>query len=383
MIKPEDFYGEMNKNGLAYFTGVPDSLLKSFCAYVSDFTFAGNHVIAANEGGAIGLAIGYHLATGNTPVVYLQNSGLGNTINPLLSLADQKVYGIPMVLLIGWRGEITRDGQQLKDEPQHKKQGQVTEAMLTAMGISYKIIDADTKDYPAILAEMTVEAKSSSQPVALLVRKGTFAPYHLRMGDTPEQSGLKRLSRERAIALLVDKMPDASFVVSTTGMASRELYELRSQKKQGHEKDFLVVGGMGHASQIACEMSRRSEKQIYCLDGDGAFLMHMGSTALNAAGKFCHIVLNNQVHDSVGGQPTAASGIDIPAIALACGYQAAETVETEADLIHAMDMLADFKKKGSCLLEVKVIPGARKDLGRPGLSSQELKSKNMKYLGSI
>jgi len=380
MIEPEDFFNAMKSQELDYYTGVPDSLLKSLCAYMTTYAPPENHVIAANEGGAVALAIGYHLSTGKVPVVYMQNSGLGNIINPILSLADNQVYGIPMILVIGWRGEILGDGSQLHDEPQHKKQGRVTEALLVAMGLSYRIIDQHSTNYAEIIREAAAETTTTAQPVALLIRKGTFNKYALPRQNITDHS---LISREQAIEIIVGQMPENAFIIATTGMASRELYELREASGVGHEKDFLVVGGMGHASQIACEISKNSDKNIYCLDGDGACLMHMGSMALNRDGKFCHIVLNNGVHDSVGGQPTAASNIDLAAIATACGYQRSISVRCAAELREAFKSMADFHREGSCLIDVQVAAGARTDLGRPSLTSQQMKQANMHYLRDI
>jgi len=376
MIKPDNFYDILTNLGMNYFTGVPDSLLKGICACITDRSEEKNHVIAANEGGAMGLAIGYHLSTGNVPLVYMQNSGLGNIINPLLSMADDRVYAIPMILLIGWRGEILEDGSQIQDEPQHKKQGQVTEALLSAMGIKYVIINKDSQDMEQVLSSLLDETKSTGRPVALLVRKGTFDGYTLQKGEvTAEQ-----MSREEAIEAITDNIAPEAFVVSTTGMPSRELFEQRVIREESHDTDFLVVGGMGHASQIACEISKRYTGDVYCLDGDGSFLMHMGGIAINARGAFCHIVLNNAAHDSVGGQPTVANQIDIPAIARSCGYRYAVQVTTRQELKIALIEAKAHQSHGVCLIEVKVKKGARSDLGRPTLTSLEMKDKCMSFL---
>lgn len=377
MINTAQFYQDLTNSGVNYFTGVPDSLLKNFCAYVTSHARQQDHVIAANEGGAMGLAIGYHLATGKVPLVYMQNSGLGNIVNPLLSMADEQIYAIPMVLMIGWRGEMTADGHQLKDEPQHKKQGQITEALLQAMNIDYLILDAETPDCQKKIASLVDNAITTQRPVAVLIRKGTFTPYTMT-GNTPAAE----MSREQAISVVTQQIESDAFVVSTTGMPSRELFEQRELQGQGHDRDFLVVGSMGHASQIACEVAMRSTKPVYCLDGDGAFLMHMGSTAINARAPFCHLILNNGAHDSVGGQPTVALQIDIPGIALACGYQLALRVTTEAELINALAQTAGYRGQGACLIEICVAKGARADLGRPTQSCLETKRLCMEFLAS-
>ncbi|MEE9339392.1 MAG: phosphonopyruvate decarboxylase [Methylococcaceae bacterium] len=375
MIKPETFLQSLTRLKLEYFTGVPDSLLKTLCAYITSRIDQDKHIIAANEGGAMGLAIGYHLATGKVPVVYMQNSGLGNIVNPLLSMADDQVYGVPMVLLIGWRGEMDEDGGQLKDEPQHKKQGQVTEALLNAMDIEYEIIHKDTQNSDEVLERLVERTTSLKRPVAILIRKGTFDAFEL-----PKEEPAKVWSREEAIATFVNEIQPDSFVVSTTGMPSRELFEQRELRGEPHGSDFLVVGSMGHASQIAAEVSRQYKSDVYCLDGDGSFLMHMGGVAINAQAEFCHIVLNNGAHDSVGGQPTVAKNIDIPAIAIACGYKYAMKVETKEDFVTALKQARLTQSNGACLIEVSVRKGARSDLGRPTLTSQEMKQGCMQFL---
>ncbi len=375
MITPKNFHQSLANLGLEYFTGVPDSLLKTLCAYITSQTPADRHIIAANEGGAMGLAIGYHLATGKTPLVYMQNSGLGNIVNPLLSMADDQVYGIPMLLLIGWRGEINEDGVQLKDEPQHKKQGQVTEALLQAMNIDYVIINKNTKNLDSILKNLIQKTNMQKCPVAILVRKGTFDSFEL-----PNEKPANLWSREEAISTFVKEIKSDAFVVSTTGMPSRELFEQRELLSQSHSSDFLVVGSMGYASQIAAEISKHYRSDVYCLDGDGSFLMHMGGVAINARGKFCHIVLNNGAHDSVGGQPTVANDIDIPTIAKACGYTYVVNVKTKEEFIDALNEARRKQTNGACLIEVLVAKGSRSNLGRPTLTSKIMKENCINFL---
>ena len=238
MIKPEDFYNELKKNDVNFYTGVPDSLLKEFCAYITSNSGESNHIINTSEGSAVGMAIGKHMATGEVPLVYMQNSGLGNIINPVLSLADEKVYGIPMILLIGWRGE-----PGFKDEPQHIKQGEITLDLLDVMGIEYQIIDKNSKNIDSLVKKVVEKTKKKSKPTAIIVRKGTFSSYKLK----PKEKVFD-WNRENAIKTLLNYVKD-DFIVSTTGKASREVFEARESRNESHGRDFLTVGGMGHASR--------------------------------------------------------------------------------------------------------------------------------------
>ena len=373
MIEPKYFYESLKKNGTDFFTGVPDSLLKNFCAYITDNTPEKNHIIAANEGCATGLAAGYHFATGRIPLIYMQNSGLGNTVNPLMSLVDPDVYSIPMVLVIGWRGE-----PGVHDEPQHVKQGKVTCALLEAMQIPYVIMADEEKALAAQIEQCYKSVKERSAPFAFVVKKGTFADYVLK-NNIPVAADM---SREEAIEhIMLSASPDTAFV-STTGMASRELFELRVKHGMSHEKDFLTVGSMGHASQIALAIAmQKPDRQVYCLDGDGAAIMQMGGMAISGTrrpGNFVHIVLNNGAHDSVGGQPTVGLKIDLCGIARACGYENVISVSTPVLLDKALKTASTSKKL--TFIEVKVRKGARKDLGRPTTTPQENKKAFMEFL---
>ncbi|MDA1196495.1 MAG: phosphonopyruvate decarboxylase [Nanoarchaeota archaeon] len=368
MISPEAFYTLLVEHEVDFFTGVPDSLLKDFCGYVQDH--AAHHLIAANEGNAVGVASGYHLASGKIPLVYMQNSGQGNAINPLLSLTDSEVYSIPMLLIVGWRGE-----PGVSDEPQHVKQGKVTSAVFDAMGISYAVLPEDIKEAQACLDTAFLVIKEKQMPYAILVRNGTFDAYS-NIANPSEHS----LSREEALRFVVDAVGDA-VVVSTTGKTSRELFELREERKESHARDFLTVGSMGHASSIALGIALELNKEVYCFDGDGAFLMHMGSVAVigsQSCKNFKHVVFNNGVHDSVGGQPTAASDLSLASIAKDCGYAQVFTATDEKSLKAALGKLASCE--GPALLEVGITPGARKDLGRPTTSPQENKKAFMEFL---
>ena len=373
MISCEKFYQSLLENNISFFTGVPDSLLKNICAYITDHAPSNNHIIAANEGAAVGLAIGYHLATGKIPLVYLQNSGFGNTINPLLSIVDPEVYQIPMVLMIGWRGE-----PGFKDEPQHKKQGRVNQALLQAMEIPFSILGDDSQQALLSIKEAAHRAVLNRGPYALLIRKGIFEKYQLQKED----KSVYPLSREMAIKIVVDHLDSRDTVISTTGMTSRELFEYREFLNQGHDNDFLTIGGMGHTSQIALGIAlQKNDRQIFCLDGDGSVIMHMGSLAVigtQGIGNYKHIIFNNGVHDSVGGQPTAGFEVDFCGIAKANGYKYTQMAESAEQLNAEMQTLK--KVKGPALLEIKVKSGARENLGRPTTTPVENKERFMNFL---
>jgi phosphonopyruvate decarboxylase len=362
MVNTDFFCEKLFKAGTDFFTGVPDSLLKDFCAYITNNVKEENHIIAANEGAAVGLASGYHLATGKIPLVYMQNSGLGNAVNPLLSLADSDVYQIPMILLIGWRGE-----PGVKDEPQHIKQGKVTCSLLETMGIPYSIMSDNHNELEKQLSIMYEHFSKNNSPYALVARKDTFAGYKKNISSGKENQF--SLTREAAIKEILTSSASDELYVSTTGMASRELYELRKNNNMPHFYDFLTVGSMGHASQIAFGLAlQKPGRLVTCLDGDGSFLMHTGSLAIIGNRKpanFRHIILNNGAHDSVGGQPTVGLNIDIPAIALACGYERAYTACNIENLRKVLKDIDKEKRCGPVLLEVRLCKGARADLGRP------------------
>ena len=376
MINTHDFIEGLKKANITFVTGVPDSLLKDICAHITSHFHSKNHIIATNEGSAVALAIGHHLATSQPALVYLQNSGLGNLINPLCSLADPKVYAIPMVLMIGWRGEITTNKVQLADEPQHIKQGVVTLSTLETLGIPYQVIDTTTTTIDNVLLKAASDSIKRSGPVAIVVRKNTFLNYSL----TTRQEQNYELSREDAIRNILESLPDDAAIVSTTGMASRELFELRKQSNQGHQRDFLTVGGMGHASQIAAGIAlTRPDKTVVCIDGDGALLMHTGGLAISAdSSNLKHIVLNNEAHDSVGGQPTKGNVLRFDHIAKCMGYHHTGLATNEREL--SEQLVKMIKAEGSTFLEVRCNRGFRKDLGRPDRSPVENKKSFMKFL---
>lgn len=377
MIKPESFYNLLLKNGTDFFTGVPDSLLKNFCAYITDTAPEEKHIIAANEGCATALASGYHFATGKIPLIYMQNSGIGNAVNPLMSLVDPDVYSVPMIIVIGWRGE-----PGVHDEPQHVKQGKVTCSLLDAMQIPYSILTDNENTLEEQINTAYKYVNEKSAPYAFVVKKGTFDEYILQNKNTVNAD----MKREEAIEKIMLSSSSKTAFVSTTGMSSRELYELREKHNMSHESDFLTVGSMGHASQIALSIAMQSRNPVFCIDGDGASIMQMGGMTTVGTRKpknMCHFVMNNGAHDSVGGQPTVALKIDLPSIAKACGYSFVKSVSTSQELD---DVLTDLKNKYDngtselSFIEIKVQKGARKDLGRPKSTPQENKNALMEFL---
>ena len=372
-IRPTDFYDQLVSHGVNFFTGVPDSLLKEFCLCIDDFIPRDKHIITANEGNAVALATGYYLAQKSLPLVYMQNSGLGNAVNPLLSLCDPDVYSIPMLVMIGWRGE-----PGVKDEPQHSKQGKVQLKLLESMDIPYEIISKDDDQFEMTISSAVETAKNESRPVVLLIKKGTFEKY----GKKSKRSDDQRMNREKALDIILKNLDDNAVVVSTTGKTSREIFEIREKNGQSHQQDFLTVGSMGHCSSIALGIAlSKPEREVVCIDGDGAMLMHMGSLTSIASLKpinFRHILMNNEVHESVGGQETAAKNIDLSAIVGAMGPSKMFKAETPAEL---KESITDFMKcVGPSFLEVKIRPGSRENLGRPTIKPVNNKENFMRFL---
>jgi phosphonopyruvate decarboxylase len=374
MLSPADFYSTLRSYGFDYFTGVPDSLLKSFCGYVYDHSDPGSEIIAANEGAAVALAAGHHLATGRYGVVYMQNSGLGNAVNPLTSLTDPEVYSIPMLLLVGWRGEPGK-----KDEPQHVKQGRITRELLDCLGIPNEELPHDQESARGLIERSAAYLKEYNAPFAIVASAGAFEGYERR-----KEAARFSMSRESALHTVVAELDHTDVIVSTTGMTSRELFEYRTATGSRHSGDFLTVGSMGHASSIAMAIAGdQPGRQVICIDGDGAAIMHLGSMAVigtQAQINFKHIIINNGAHDSVGGQPTAGYAIDFPGIARACGYRDAVRVEHRDDLPDAVAHLR--ATQGPVLLEISTHKGARSDLGRPTIAPAENKRHFMQNLST-
>jgi len=373
MIEPAAFVNCLAREGVDFFSGVPDSLLKAFCAHLARVVPRERHWIAANEGNAVALAAGHFLATGRPGLVYMQNSGEGNAVNPLCSLADEDVYGIPMVLLIGWRGE-----PGTKDEPQHVKQGKVTCTLLDTLSIPYAVLPGEEPAALDAVREMVGKAKKLSRPVALVVRAGTFAAGEPAPAIVPDRPVM---NREEAIRTILSALPEETAVVGTTGHISREIYEARDAAGLYHERDFLTVGSMGHASSIALGIAlEKPLRPVVCIDGDGAALMHMGAMAVvgtSGAGNLLHVVLNNGAHGSVGGQPTVGMKVDLSAIAEACGYRV-HKVAGLGELAFAVASWKGGSRPG--FIEVPVGVEARKGLGRPRTSPEDNRESFMHFL---
>lgn len=363
--------------GSDFYTGVPDSQLKALCNYLMNEYGIDqkHHIIAANEGNCTALAAGYHLATGKVPVVYMQNSGEGNIINPVASLLNDQVYAIPVVFIVGWRGE-----PGIHDEPQHIYQGEVTVKLLEDMDIQTFVIGKDTTDEEVASAmESFRTVLAAGKDVAFVIRKGA-----LSYDGKVKYENSNTMVREEIIQHIV-KASGEDPIVSTTGKASRELFETRVANGQAHKCDFLTVGSMGHSSSIALGVAlNKPNTRVWCVDGDGAVLMHMGAMAVlgaNAPKNLIHVVINNGAHETVGGMPTVAANLDLVAIAKACGYPNAVSV----DSFEALDAELEAAKARNALslIEVKCSIGAREDLGRPTTTALENKQNFMAYLKTL
>lgn len=360
--------------GADYFTGVPDSQLKALCNYLMQQygVDAKHHVIGANEGNCVAMAAGYYLATGKTPVVYMQNSGEGNIINPVASLLNDKVYGIPVIFVVGWRGE-----PGVHDEPQHIYQGEVTVRLLEDMDMRTFVLDKETteEEMASIMEDFRV-CLTAGKSVAFVVKKGA-----LTYKEKVEYQNDYSMLREEIIREIV-KAAGEDVIVSTTGKASRELFEIREANGQGHQRDFLTVGSMGHSSSIALGIAaQKQDIKVWCIDGDGAALMHMGAMALVGAQKpknLIHVVINNGAHETVGGMPTVAEGIRFTEIAQGCGYPYTVSVKDMEELCR--ELMAAKKREELSLIEVACKIGAREDLGRPTTTAKENKEGFMEYL---
>ena len=371
MIKCQDFYQICKKNNLTFFAGVPDSTFKSWMTFLEKNQDKITNIPTVNECEAIAICTGYHLATGKTGVVYMQNSGLGKTVNPLTSLCDPEVYSIPILLMIGWRGE-----PGTKDAYQHHKMGPITPKLLETLGIPYTIITNNIKTLEKTLKKAIKNMEKNHRPYALIVRRNIFE----KTSDIQEKTKNK-LGREQAIKIILKQLKNDEIIVSTTGKISRELYENHKEKNLC-DHDFYNIGAMGCAQSIALGIAlQKPEKKVVVFDGDGSVLMQMGALATighHQPSNFIHIVFDNQAHDSTGGQPTISNTVNFDKIAKACNYKITETSEDEKNLKRTLDKI--IKDKGPSLLVVKVKKGSRDNLTRPSLSPIEHKKRFMKEL---
>ncbi len=378
MIEPREFFEALTERGIDFYAGVPDSLLSNLCTYLEDNFESDRHLITANEGNAIGLAIGYHISSGKFAAVYMQNSGLGNIVNPCISLADSEIYKVPMLLIIGWRGE-----PGVEDEPQHIKQGRLTIPLLNLMEIPHWVIDANS-NISSILNLAFANMVKRKSPVALVVRKDTFSKTKIKTNTNKPITNKIELSRESALDQILKLCSSDDLIISTTGKTSRELFELRLKNGQ-KQTDFLTVGGMGHTSSIALGVAiGQPQRRVICLDGDGSLIMHMGSLPVIAnfgPKNLIHVLLNNLAHDSVGGQPTSANVIDFEKLANAVGYKAYARSEDIDTLVSSWRKLININ--GPVLLEVRIKNGSRASLGRPTSTPEQNKIAFMERLSLI
>lgn len=367
MVNTEAFYDYLIELGITKFYGVPDSLLKDICACITTKSKKEDHIITANEGNAVAIAAGAYLATDKPALVYMQNSGLGNTVNPLLSLADEAVYKIPMLLMIGWRGE-----PHVHDEPQHVKQGILTLPLLETMGIKYIVL---SDDYKTDLKTLVKWMKEENKPVALVIKKGTFSTFKLAKPFNPYT-----LSREASLEVILKNISKDALIVSTTGKTSREIFELREKLNQGHQNDFLTVGSMGHTSSIALGLSLNTHKTVYCIDGDGSMLMHlggMGIVASNMKNNLKYILINNGSHESVGGQPSIGFDVDVVTTLKGLGFTDVLKAKTEEEIERGLNLL---NKEDKVALVIYTAQGSRDDLGRPTTTPEQNKIDLMKFI---
>lgn len=371
MINCYDLAKIFRENDLTYFTGIPDSTFKEWMSFLGDENGLTNRV-ACNECEAVALASGYYLATGKIGVVYMQNSGLGKTVNPLTSLASKEIYSIPLILMIGWRGE---PGEE--DEPQHKMMGRIMQSQLNVLEIPYEILPNNINEAREIIKRAKEKAEKEKYVSAIIIRKKTLEDYASKRINQDNY----KMSREDAIKTIIENIDSKSVIISTTGKTSRELFEQRVYRNET-PRDFLTVGSMGCSCSIAAEIALQNpDKMIYCFDGDGAVLMQMGALSTIGSYKpknFRHIIFDNASHESTGGQPTNSKNVDFEQVSKACGYNHARTVETKKDLINSINKIKTLE--GPNMIIVKVNKGARKDLGRPTSTPIENKETFMKFL---
>ena len=372
-INPLTFFNILKKREIDFFTGVPDSLLKEFCLCIDDNVSKNFHIITPNEGNAVALAAGYHLGTGKIPLVYMQNSGFGNAVNPLLSLCDSKVYSIPMILLVGWRGE-----PGVSDEPQHIKQGDVQIDLIKSLKIPFSIISKNENSIIATLTKGIEHAINKNEPYVFFVKKSTFSKYDLKKNINEKEI----VSREQGLEEILKQLPKDAVIVSTTGKTSREIFEIRERNGELHNKDFLTVGSMGHCSSIALGIAiSNPDRQVICIDGDGSLIMHMGILATigeHSPPNLLHILINNFVHESVGGQSTSAKYVDIKSLVSSSNYKNVKSVHKISEIKNNLQLL--LSKKGPSFLEFVVQPGSRNNLGRPSTKPIDNKKDFMKFL---
>ena len=354
MIEVKSLINLLKKNNSNFYTGVPDSVLKEL-SFALRNKGTKNHIIATNEGSAVSLGIGNYLSTKKVPCIYMQNSGLSNALNPLISIAHEKVYSIPLILIIGWRGS-----PKIKDEPQHNVKGQITESLLKLLNINYTIIRtiADLKKFD----KQIKSAKKKNSIVACLIEQGTLE----KTKQINKKKDFYKLDKELFLKTLLESLEKNTKIISSTGYNSRELMFLRNKYKIQNSRDFYMVGGMGHSSSVALGYSLSTKKKTICVDGDGSLLMHLGSiktVGTFAKNNFKYILLNNNSHDSVGGQNTYADDINFKNLSKSLGFKKFYLIKNDRNLKKNIQKF--LKDKNLCFLEVKVSNSKIKNLPRP------------------
>lgn len=373
MVDQKQLFDALQTIGVDFYTGVPDSLLNDFCLYMTNNMNGHQHVMAANEGNAIAIAAGHYMATGKLPLVYMQNSGIGNATNPLLSLTHDFVYGIPMLLVIGWRGDPA-----ISDHAQHKKQGELTPVLMKDMDIPFEILDDDATVIEKFRWAAD-KAREISSPVALIAKKAILTQKEKKQ-QYPESN---LMNREEAISAVMDVFGEDAIYLGTTGRATREVHEQLKQHGIGAGHEWQNVGSMGHVSSVGLGIALACpNKRVVVFDGDAAAVMHMGALATNCrykAGNMIHIVLNNGVNESVGGQPSAGYVVNLTGVASACGYgNIGHAVETRDELQQVLKTLTDGDEP--TFIDVHVREGIRSDVPKLGINHKAVKNELMGYL---
>ena len=352
MIKTEEFISFLTKKKINFFCGVPDSTLNSFLNALS--IKKKKNVIAPNEGGAVALAMGYYLKTKKIPLVYMQNLGLGNATDPLTSLCAPEVYSIPMVLLIGWRGN-----PHMKDEPQHLVTGKNTLNILKLFKIKTVIIRSN-KSFKSI-GKIINHSQKFKKIVAIVVPPGIFSKLSVKV----KKSNLP--IRSNVIEKILRSVKKNTRIISTIGFSSREFFQVKKEKKIKNGKLFLMVGGMGHASATSLGVHLNSGKnEVICVDGDGAFLMHMGNVAtagVYAKKNFKYILFDNNAHESTGVQPTISNKINFKKIASGFGFKKVYELKTKKDVENKLSKI--MKLTQPTFIRIVVATGTFKKLERP------------------
>jgi len=375
-LKAEVFFQVLKEQGVEFYTGVPDSTLKHFCFFMDSQTTQTSHIIAANEGNAIGIATGYYLSTGKVPLVYMQNSGFGNALNPITSLIDETVFSVPMIIMMGWRGE-----PGVKDAIQHKKDGDVQEDILKSLNLPYTHISNDLVKMKNQMEGIFDSVKNNNEPHVILVSKNYFQKFNSKNVAITQTNFL---TREMALTNIINNIEDEDVVVSTTGKCSRELYEIRKKLSMNPDRDLRIVGSMGHVSSVALGISINISNQIFCIDGDGSLIMHMGTLPIigkYSNNNFKHIILNNFSHDSVGGQESSSNFINYEKLAKSTSYKKYFQIDNRTSFV---DTFNSFREsEGPSLLEILISKGSRENLTRPKTTPLENRLYFMNFLNKI